>query len=319
MDAIKLWVWLMARRVLWIAVVGGVIAGGRFAWQYELLSFSGMAAFAKTLVWTPGDPDNADIPSEGATKSRRKARTMARAETERPTSVGTIFQTAETAPGAAPPLPVYLDRETTCLARAIYHEAAHDPAESRIAIAHVAMVRLAQAGQPTGPNQPATKASMCAVVYGGMNSVLGCLFVATCRSSGAAVPGGDAWRQAQEIASQVMTGRIDAVAATGQPLLAEATHFHPKGERPGWVGSVAPLTKVGRFVFLSRKPLEPGAVAGNREAPPTETVGDKSSEPEAKSQPAPKRPLQRAEQGGNETASKPQKVGSSDGWMNAGQ
>lgn len=314
MDAIKLWLGLMAKRAMLVAGLVAVAFGSTAAWQHGLLTFSGLAAFAKTLVWQPGQPEAADLPNEDVDRPKRGRSAAASAHAGRvAASVGVAIFDGPGTPGHAPPLPIKLDRETTCLARAVYHEAAHDPVEVRIAIAHVAMVRLGQAGP---------KPSMCAVIYGGMNSVLGCLFVATCRNSGAAEPTGDVWRQAQEIAKESMAGNINAVAATGKPLLAEATHFHPRTERPAWIASVNKLTLVGRFVFLSRKPVEPGIVVGNSEPPPTQTVEAKSEADESKSaesKPAPKKPLVRNDGGTGTAPSGAKPTRAAEAWFTGGQ
>jgi Cell Wall Hydrolase len=345
MEAGKIWAGLLAKRLLWVAALCAVASGVHLAWQRDLLSAAGFSALAKSVVWTPGQSDATDVPGEGSGRPAPALEVpspVARASSAgRTLSVGTIFEPSAVTV-APPPLPIALDpitldKETTCLARAIYHEAAHDPVAVRIAIAHVAMVRQAQSARQAphnGPGAPpspgstsAAKASpggasgsMCAVVYNGVNSLHGCLFVATCRGSGAAQPTGEAWREAQQIASDLMSGKIDALTATRKPELAEATHFHTTGERPGWLGSATKVAQVGRFVFLNRKPVEPVAVAGNREPPVTEAVLVKEDVAETPPPPTvPRKPLQRAEQASDSGAAKAKADRTAETWITGGQ
>ena len=169
---------------------------------------------------------------------------------------------------------------------------------------------------------------MCGVVFNGKNTPLGCLFVATCRNAGAAEPSGEAWRQAQQIAADLIAGRLNALAATRQPPLVEATHFHAVGERPGWLANVNKLTQVGRFVFLGRPAQAAAAVRKRRKwcptacAPPTVAV-TANAESEAVEAPASvlpvRKPLARAAAAAAEAPVKAKAPRASDAWMSAGQ
>jgi hypothetical protein len=362
MTAIRLWLVLMAKRLLWAGLACALGFAGYRAWQADMLTASDLMAragsmfankslFAKqnpaqewsaapdraTESYRPasGNPDIAVghdrghvVPTSagqsgagqsGAGQSGAGQSGAGQSGTGQDTAaVGQVFETPAQPPAKPPPLPIKLDRESTCLARAIYYEAAHDPLEARVAIAHVAMVRLAQAGPKT---------TMCSVIFNGMNSPLGCLFVATCRNAGAAEPSGEAWRQAQQIAADLIAGRLDALAVTRQPPLAEATHFHAVGERPGWLGSVNKLTQVGRFVFLGRPATATATahqvpdVVPNRVAPPTVAVTAKA-EPSQEDQPsvmAVRKPLARSAAAAADLPVKAKAPRTSDAWMSAGQ
>jgi spore germination cell wall hydrolase CwlJ-like protein len=341
MTAIRLWLVLMAKRLLWAGLACALGFGGYRAWQADMLTALDLAAraqslFANKILFTKQKTtEEWNAATDRATESYRPA--SGNPDNERgldrghvvPTSagqsgtgqgaaaVGQVFETPAPPPAKPPPLPVRLDRESTCLARAIYYEAAHDPLETRVAIAHVAMVRLAQS---------TPKSTMCGVVFNGKNTPLGCLFVATCRNAGAAEPSGEAWRQAQQIATDLTAGRLNALTATRQPQLTEATHFHTVGERPGWLANVNKLTQVGRFVFLGRPTAAMAAAplvldaAPNRVPPPTVAVTAKA-EPSPDAQPsvmAVRKPLARAASVAPEAPAKP-KARTGEDWMNAGQ
>lgn len=314
MNAVRLWLGLMAKKLLWVSVAVAVFAGARIAWQRDLVTFSGISAAAKTLVWRPGiQDDQPDGPNSGPPGNARVATSVGMSVFDRDASGASGAAEPAAMVSVAPSMPLSLDRDTKCLARAIYHEATHDPLETRIGIGHVAMVRVAQS---------APKTSMCDVVYAGKNAVLGCLFVATCRSAGSAEPSGPAWHSAQQIARDLMTGKLDAPAAAKQPLLAEATHFHPSGERPGWLGQVTRVTQIGRFVFSSRRPVELTAAAATASAAAEPVREETPSEKQrASASPSPRKPLHRGENHDGPSASAPSKsaVKSTEGWFAGSQ
>lgn len=343
MTAIRLWLVLMAKRLLWAGLACALGFAGYRAWQADMLTASDLMARAGSMFpnksifvkqsptqeWNAapdratesyrpasGNPDIAGGHDRGHVVPTSAGRSGIGQDTA---GVGQVFETPAPPPAKPPPLPIKLDRESTCLARAIYYEAAHDPLEARVAIAHVAMVRLAQAGQKT---------TMCSVIFNGMNSPLGCLFVATCRNAGAAEPSGEAWRQAQQIATDLMTGRLNALTATRQPQLADATHFHTVGERPGWLANVNKLTQVGRFVFLGRPAAATATAiqvldaAPNRVAPPTlaVTANAESDAVEAPTSVLPvRKPLAKAAAVAAEAPVKAKAPRANDAWMSAGQ
>ncbi len=353
MTPIRLWLMLMAKRLLWLSLACVLGFGGYRAWQADVLTGTNLVAKAKSLFVKQESVAERSAAERSIGHGRRSGESYKPAsgalEGDRdlgqghvvPTSTGqspagqagteqartgqiaaSVEAVVETSPQAAkpPPLPIKLDRESTCLARAIYYEAAHDPLEARIAIAHVAMVRLAQ----TTP-----KSSMCGVVFNGKNTPLGCLFVATCRNAGAVEPSGEAWRQAQQIATDLTAGRLNALTASRQPALAEATHFHAVGEKPGWLPNVNKLTQVGRFVFLGRPaavaaaapaPLVPDVVP-NRVAPPTVAVTAKAeaSQEDQPSVMAMRKPLARSQATAADAPAKAKAQRASADWMGAGQ
>ena len=300
---------LVARRLSWLGIWAALLLGGYRAWEYEVVTVAGVIGIAKATALKVAGNDPADVPNEAdgtwhphASRSGRWA-----------ASVGPVFTAGEARVGPGLP-PLNLDRDTKCLARAIFHEAAQDPVAARVAIGHVAMTRLAEVAAV-----PGAKASMCAVVYHGINALHGCLFVATCRGKGAAEPTGDAWRQSQQIAVELMAGKLDIPAVTSQAQLAEATHFHILGERPAWTAGTTKVAQVGRFVFLSRRPVEPtdrpshGGEALAQVAKPVKADG--GDETDRKAATEPRKPPIRGEPRSPE---EPAPVRSTDAWMPAG-
>lgn len=345
MDAVKLWIAITAKRLAWIVLAVTLITSGAFVARRFDLSVSRVASAAQSFVWSDNSVKPATsamepvVPSAaGAASSPITANTAPPADAtsgemvttstveavagHRAPGLSTSRETVLVAnPGAPrpPPLPLHLDRESTCLARAIYHEAAHDPFEVRVAIAHVAVQRLAQAGQQ-GSALPGGKSTLCSIVYHGLNSTYGCLFVATCRHAGAPEPSGEAWRQAQKIADDLLAGRLHAADAAKQPLLVTATHFHAATERPAWLGQVVKLAQIGRFVFSSRKPTEPADeadLAPNRAAPATLAVRASRTETPGKAPSATRRPSVREAGDIGKTRSKARD--SIDPWPSASQ
>ena len=98
------------------------------------------------------------------------------------------------------------------------------------------------------------------------------------------------------------------------------------GERPGWLASTTKLAQVGRFVFLTRRPVEQARKQVSRDEPPSEPAtpvkadseADESDQSDRKMAAAPRQPLSRREPGSNEaSASKPTRAAET--WITGGQ
>ena len=152
------------------------------------------------------------------------------------------------APGSAP-LPVtvvreevvnrpayqaYL-REKDCLATAIYFEARGESAKGQKAVAEVVLARTRVPGRPK---------TICGVVYEGSKRRTGCQFSFTCDGIADRVKSGDAWRQANRIAANVMRtgGKVNQVAGG-------ATFYHADYVSPRWASRMVKVAEIGTHIF----------------------------------------------------------------------
>lgn len=146
-----------------------------------------------------------------------------------------------------------LDNQTLCLAHAVYFDAGNDPRDVQVAVAQVVLNRAVT------PKGTTDMRALCRVVYRGLGRPLGCLFRNTCQNIGTLPDDETRWTKAVEVAKDVASGRAQLPA-----LIQHASHFHGVGPRPAWTSTVYRLTRVGRMVFYSPKPIEaiasPGAM-----------------------------------------------------------
>jgi exopolysaccharide biosynthesis WecB/TagA/CpsF family protein len=125
------------------------------------------------------------------------------------------------------------DRALTCLAQAVYYEAASEGPDGERAVAQVVLNRMHHPGYP---------ASICGVVYQGSDRPSGCQFTFTCDGSLLRTPVPVLWTRAHKIAEDALAGRV--FAAVGH-----ATHYHADYVLPYWADSLDKTVQIGRHIF----------------------------------------------------------------------
>lgn len=114
-----------------------------------------------------------------------------------------------------------------CLALNIYHEARGESEEGQIAVAHVTLNRADHAYFPD---------SVCDVVWQKKQ------FSWTFLIQNQEPQNEDAWQTAQNIALQVMSGKIEDISNG-------ATFYHSKTVNPHWTNQMEVSTVIGKHVF----------------------------------------------------------------------
>lgn len=125
-------------------------------------------------------------------------------------------------------------RATDCLAAAGYYEAGTGPEDQR-AVMQVVLNRVRHTAFPH---------SVCGVVFQGSQLRTGCQFTFTC--DGAMLrrqPSQTAWRQAQAVAMEMLSGRTD-------PVVGNATHYHTNWVRPVWSRQMEKIAAVDTHLFF---------------------------------------------------------------------
>ena len=125
------------------------------------------------------------------------------------------------------------DRAITCLAQAVYYEAAGEGAEGERAVAQVVLNRMRHPGFP---------ASVCGVVYEGVGKGMSCQFTFACDGSLVRTPLPSLWTQARKIAEQALSGHVFAPVG-------HATHYHADYVLPYWADSLDKSVQIGRHIF----------------------------------------------------------------------
>lgn len=129
--------------------------------------------------------------------------------------------------------PEHRQRAETCLAQAIYYEAAGEGIDGGRAVAQVVLNRV---------RHPAYPASVCGVVYQGSERATGCQFSFTCDGSLGRAPGPSAWATARRLAEEALAGRVFGPVG-------HATHYHANYVLPYWADSLDKAVQVGRHIF----------------------------------------------------------------------
>ena len=124
-------------------------------------------------------------------------------------------------------------RALTCLAQAVYYEAASEGVDGGRAVAQVVLNRLRHPGFPS---------TVCGVVYQGAERPTGCQFSFTCDGSMQRLPIPWLWTRSKQIAEEALKGRV--FAAVGH-----ATHYHADYVLPYWADSLDKSVQVGRHIF----------------------------------------------------------------------
>jgi hypothetical protein len=125
------------------------------------------------------------------------------------------------------------EKETDCLAEAIYYEAG---AEDQLGQRAVAQVVLNRVRHPAFPN------SICAVVFQGSERSTGCQFTFTCDGSLTRRPWPAAWARVGRIAAAALAGRLE-------PAVGTATHYHTRSVVPYWAWNLEKIAVVGSHIF----------------------------------------------------------------------
>lgn len=124
-------------------------------------------------------------------------------------------------------------RALTCLAQAVYYEAASEGVDGGRAVAQVVINRMRHPGFPS---------TVCGVVYQGAERTTGCQFSFTCDGSMQRIPIPWLWTRSKQIADEALKGRV--FAAVGH-----ATHYHADYVIPYWADSLDKSVQVGRHIF----------------------------------------------------------------------
>ena len=143
-------------------------------------------------------------------------------------------------PFAAAWLGADLERQTICLANAVYYEANGEPLSGQRAVAQVVLNRL------RNPRYPKT---ICEVVNQGSNRPTGCQFSFTCDGSLARAPNPVRWKVAMGVATAALDGWTSAEAG-------QATHYHTLYVFPKWAPELLKLGILGHHIFY-RLPGQP--------------------------------------------------------------
>ena len=125
------------------------------------------------------------------------------------------------------------ERALTCLAQAVYYEAAGEGADGERAVAQVVINRMRHPGYP---------ASVCGVVYQGSDKGSGCQFTFTCDGSLLRTPVPSMWARARKIAQEALSGHVFAP-------IGHATHYHADYVLPYWADSLDKTVQIGRHIF----------------------------------------------------------------------
>jgi N-acetylglucosaminyldiphosphoundecaprenol N-acetyl-beta-D-mannosaminyltransferase len=125
------------------------------------------------------------------------------------------------------------ERALTCLAQAVYYEAAGEGPDGERAVAQVVINRMRHPGYPD---------SICGVVYQGSERGTGCQFTFTCNGSLLHTPVPDIWARARKIAQDALSGKV--FAAVGH-----ATHYHANYVLPYWADSLDKTLQIGGHIF----------------------------------------------------------------------
>jgi spore germination cell wall hydrolase CwlJ-like protein len=127
------------------------------------------------------------------------------------------------------------ERQLHCMTQNVYYEAAHEPAEGKIAVAQVVMNRVAS---PDFPNDP------CQVIFqkNHFYSRVVCQFSWYCDGSQYRRPiREDLWRESQDAAKLVL---LENFRLTG---LENALFYHADYVNPRWPKDR--ITQIGRHIF----------------------------------------------------------------------
>ncbi|MFL6720879.1 MAG: cell wall hydrolase [Sphingomonas sp.] len=124
-------------------------------------------------------------------------------------------------------------RALTCLAQAVYYEAAGEGVDGGRAVAQVVLNRMRHPGFPS---------TICGVVYEGADRATGCQFSFACDGSMQRIPIPWMWARSKQIAEEALAGR------TFGPV-GHATHYHADYVLPYWADSLDKSAQLGHHIF----------------------------------------------------------------------
>jgi spore germination cell wall hydrolase CwlJ-like protein len=129
--------------------------------------------------------------------------------------------------------PIDRARALTCLADAIYYEAASESDDGQRAVAQVVLNRV---------RHPAFPATVCGVVFQGSTRETGCQFSFACDGAMARTPAPAAWDKALRIAGAALGGTVFAPVGL-------ATHYHTYKVKPAWSRELVMTDAIGAHFF----------------------------------------------------------------------
>ena len=132
----------------------------------------------------------------------------------------------------------FTERETNCLAEAVYYESRSESLSGQKAVAEVVLNRVGHKAFPS---------TVCGVVYQGAERTTGCQFSFTCDGSNAILPRGKHWVEAQDVAKHMMM-------RASSPMTNRATHYHTTAVSPKWAPTLRKLRKYDTHVFYRFMP-----------------------------------------------------------------
>ena len=125
--------------------------------------------------------------------------------------------------------------EERCLAEAMYYEARGEGVAGQEAIAEVIFHRMHRRNYP---------ASICGVVYQGMDDAPACQFSFACNGEMNRPKITADWRRARLLAAKILSGYTILSNVTGG-----ATSFHAVDVEPDWSGSLERTVQIGNHIF----------------------------------------------------------------------
>jgi hypothetical protein len=140
-----------------------------------------------------------------------------------------------------------------CLTQAVYYEARGETESGQRAVAQVILNRV---------RHPAYPKTICNVVYQGAYHRTGCQFSFTCNGALGRRVENWAWKRAEKIAADALSGHVMASVGT-------STHFHTTQVNPSWSGRMDRIATVGSHVFYQFKGARSQMARNNRGISPS--------------------------------------------------
>ena len=132
--------------------------------------------------------------------------------------------------------PLFTYKDTECLARNIYHEAANEPEEGMVAVGVVTINRA---------NDPRYPKTLCGVVQQRttLNQVVVCQFSWTCMKVRKPKEDDPRWQKAVYVAERLSYGEYEE----WREKYAKSFHFHSVHINPGW--KLKRVNRIGGHIF----------------------------------------------------------------------
>jgi spore germination cell wall hydrolase CwlJ-like protein len=160
--------------------------------------------------------------------------TVGSAMSYRPNTPAPATKPAAAPEGVQDTVLAQLVAEHRCLSEALYYEARGEGSTGERAVAEVVFHRM---------NAGHYGHSICAVVYEG-SFRRGCQFSFTCDGALHHPREVVAWKEAQQLAAQILTGEAPLRNATGG-----ATHYHAVWVNPFWAPTLKKTAQIGKHIF----------------------------------------------------------------------